>query len=84
LRAKQGALHIVFTWVVVGLAVWQLAVLLPALELDSVRELLVIVFLGVLAECLAVPFTYGRLSGAFVLVLSTFLIYGLADRKSVV
>lgn len=76
MRAKQGALHIIFTWIIVGLALWQLAVLLPALELDSVRELLVIVFLGVLAECLAVPFTYGRLSGAFVLVLSTFLIYG--------
>lgn len=76
MRAKQGALHIVFTWVVVGLAVWQLVVFLPALDLDSLRELLVIVFLGVLAECLAVPFTYGRLSGAFVLVLSTFLIYG--------
>lgn len=76
MRAKQGALHIIFTWIVVGLALWQLAVLLPALELDSVRELLLIVLLGVLAECLAVPFTYGRLSGAFVLVLSTFLIYG--------
>jgi diguanylate cyclase (GGDEF)-like protein len=76
LKAKQGALHIIFTWVVVGLAVWQLAVFLPALELDSVRELLVIVFLGVLAECLAVPFTYGRLSGAFVLVLSAYLVYG--------
>lgn len=76
MKAKQGALHIIFTWVVVGLAVWQLAVFLPALELDSVRELLVIVFLGVLAECLAVPFTYGRLSGAFVLVLSAYLVYG--------
>jgi diguanylate cyclase (GGDEF)-like protein len=76
MRAKQGALHIVYTWIVAGLAVWQLAVLLPALELDSIRELLVIVLLGVMAECLAVPFTYGRLSGAFVLVLSTFLIYG--------
>lgn len=76
MRAKQGALHIIYTWVVVGLAVWQLAVLLPALELDNVRELLAVIFLGVLAECLAVPFTYGRLSGAFVLVLSTFLIYG--------
>lgn len=76
MRARQGALHLIFTWVTVGLAVWQLALLLPAVELDNVRELLVIVFLGVLAECLAVPFTYGKLSGAFVLVLSTFLIYG--------
>src|SRR5450830_510831 len=50
--------------------------LLPALELDSVRELLAIVALGMMAECLAVPFANGKLSGAFVLVLSTFLIYG--------
>ncbi|MDD4767001.1 MAG: sensor domain-containing diguanylate cyclase [Desulfotomaculaceae bacterium] len=78
MRAKQGAFHIIFTWLVVGLAVWQLALLLPTLELDSVRELLLLIFLGVLAECLAVPFAYGRLSGAFVLILSTFLIYGLA------
>jgi len=76
LRAKQGTLHIVYTWIVAGLAVWQLAMLLPALELDSVRELLAIVALGMMAECLAVPFANGKLSGAFVLVLSTFLIYG--------
>lgn len=76
MRAKQGTFYFIFTWLVVGLAVWRLAFLLPALELDSVQELLLLVFLGVLAECLSVPFAYGRLSGAFVLVLSTFLIYG--------
>lgn len=78
MRAKRGAFYIIFTWLVVVFAVWRLAFLLPALELDSVRELLLLVFLGVLAECLAVPFAYGRLSGAFVLILSTFLIYGVA------
>lgn len=76
MRAKRGILHIIYTWLVVGLAVWQLADLFPLLELDSLRELLAIVFLGVLAECLAVPFPHGRLSGGFALILSSFLIYG--------
>jgi len=65
-----------YTWLVVGLAVWQMAGLFPALDLDRLRELLTVVFLGVLAECLAVPFPYGQLSGGFALILSSFLIYG--------
>jgi len=44
--------------------------------MDRVRELLVIVLLGVLAEWLAVPFPYGQLSGGFVLILSTYAILG--------
>lgn len=55
---------------------WQLAGLFPVLELDGSRELLTVVFLGVLAECLAVPFPHGQLSGGFALILSSFLIYG--------
>ncbi|MEG3072207.1 MAG: sensor domain-containing diguanylate cyclase [Candidatus Syntrophopropionicum ammoniitolerans] len=78
MRAKQRAYHTILTLLVVGLAVWRLIFLLPALDLDSVRELLLLVFLGVLAECLSVPFAYGRLSGTFVLILSTFFIYGAA------
>ena len=78
MRAKQRAYHTILALLVVGLAVWRLVFLLPALDLDSVRELLLLVFLGVLAECLSVPFAYGRLSGAFVLILSTFFIYGAA------
>ena len=69
-------MHIIYTWLIVGLAVWQLTSLFPVLELDSSRELLTVVFLGVLAECLAVPFPHGQLSGGFALILSSFLIYG--------
>lgn len=76
MRAKQGILHIFYTWLVVGLATWQLYLLFPALELDRGRELLVVVFLGVLAEWLSVAFPRGQLSGSFALVLSTFFIYG--------
>ncbi|NLI13095.1 sensor domain-containing diguanylate cyclase [Pelotomaculum propionicicum] len=76
MRSRQGAVHVIYSWLVVGLAVWQLAGLFPALELDSLRELLTVVFLGVLAECLAVPFPHGQLSGGFALILSSFLIYG--------
>ncbi len=76
MRANRGIIHILYTWTIVGLAVWQLSLFFPALELDKARELLAIVFLGVLAEWLAVSFPHGQLSGGFALVLSTFLIYG--------
>jgi len=77
LRLK-GFVHILYIWLVVGLAAWQLYLLIPALDMDKVRELLAIVFLGVLAEWLAVPFPHGQLSGGFALILSTYLVFGLA------
>ncbi len=76
MKAKQGFVHIIYTWLIVGLAIWQLAMLFPALDLDKVKELLPFIVLGIMAEWLAVPFPYGRLSGGFALVLSAFLIYG--------
>lgn len=78
MRAKEGILHIFYTWLIVGLAVWQLSRFFPALDLNKGRELLVIVSLGVTAEWLAVSFPHGQLSGSFALVLSSFLIYGQA------
>jgi len=76
LRSKQSIGHIFYTWFVVGLATWQLYLLFPALDIDRCRELLSIVFLGILAEWLAVSFPHGQLSGNFALVLSVFLIFG--------
>lgn len=76
MRPKEGFLHFFYTWLVVGLAVWQVVELFPALDMDLLRELLVVVALGVLAEWLAVSFPHGQLSGGFALVLSTFLVYG--------
>jgi len=76
LRSKQSIGHIFYTWLVVGLAAWQLCLLFPALDVDRGRELLSFVFLGILAEWLAVSFPHGQLSGNFTLVLSTFLIFG--------
>lgn len=72
----KGSVHILYIWLVVGLAAWQLYLLIPALDMDQVRELLSIVLLGVLAEWLAVSFPHGQLSGSFALVLSTYLIFG--------
>lgn len=69
-------LHILYVWLVVGLAGWQLYLLLPALDMDQVRLLLAIVLLGVLAEWLAVSFPYGQLSGVFSLVLASYFIFG--------
>jgi len=75
LRPK-GFVHILYIWLVVGLAAWQLYRLIPALDMDRVREMMTIVFLGVLAESLAVSFPHGQLSGSFALILSTYLIFG--------
>jgi hypothetical protein len=76
LREKRGTAHILYVWLVLGLAAWQLTLLFPELELDKARELLLIILLGVLAEWLAAPFPHGQLSGSYILVLSVFLIHG--------
>ncbi len=76
MRPKEGFFHFTTSWLVVILAVWQLCRLFPSLDLDQTGELLVIVFLGVLAELLAVSFPHGQLSGSFTLIIATFLIYG--------
>lgn len=72
----KGLLQILYVGLVAGLAGWQLYLLIPALDMDHIRELLAIILLGVLAEWLAVPFPNGQLSGGFILVLSTYLIFG--------
>lgn len=73
-----GFIHILYVWLIVGLSAWQLHLLIPALDVDRVRELITIVFLGVLAEWLAVPYPYGRLSGGFALLFTTYLVFGQA------
>lgn len=78
MRPKEGYLHFMYIWLVVGLAVWQLTRLFPGLDMDLARELMIVVALGVLAEWLAVSYPHGQLSGSFILVISTFLIYGQA------
>jgi len=78
LRAKRGSLHIFYTWLVVVLAVWQLYLLFPALDLDRGRDLAAVILLWILAEWFSVPIPYGRLSGGFALILSAFMIYGAA------
>jgi len=74
---KRSIPHIFYTWLIIGLAFWQLSLLFPALDLDHGRELLAIVLMGVLAEWLVVSLPHGQLSGGFALILATFLIYGL-------
>lgn len=76
MRPKEGTFHFTISWTVVILAVWLLSRLFTSLDLDQTGELLVIVFLGVLAEWLAVSFPHGQLSGSFTLIIATFLIFG--------
>lgn len=67
---------VIYTWLVVGMAVRQLYLLFPALDLDRGRILLAVVCLGALAEWVAVPLPQGRVSGGYALVLSTFVVFG--------
>ncbi|MDD3653538.1 MAG: sensor domain-containing diguanylate cyclase [Desulfotomaculaceae bacterium] len=76
MQLRQNFTHIFYTWLVVALAIWQLCLLFPALDMDRGRDLICIVFLGMLAEWLAVALPHGQFSVNFALVLSTFLIFG--------
>lgn len=76
MRSRQNFMHIIYTWLVVALAIWQLYLLFPSLDLDRGRDLICLIFLGMLAEWLAVTFPQGQLSANFALVLCTFLIFG--------
>ena len=69
-------LQVLYAGIIAGLAGWQLYQLFFFLDMDRVRELLVIVVLGIMAEWLAVPFPYGQLSGGFALILATYALFG--------
>ncbi|WP_066633647.1 GGDEF domain-containing protein [Desulfolucanica intricata] len=78
MRVKRGLTHILYTWLVIFLAIYFLGDLLPQIDLDFVREILIMLALGILAEWVAVTFPQGQLSAGFAVVLSTFMIYGTA------
>lgn len=61
------------------MAVRQLYLLFPALDMDRGRVLLAVICLGALAEWVAVPLPQGRVSGGYALVLSTFIVFGPAS-----
>ena len=69
-------LQVLYAGIIAGLAGWQLYQLFFFLDMDRVRELLVLVVLGIMAEWLAVPFPYGQLSGGFALILATYSLFG--------
>ena len=69
-------LQILYAGIVAGLAGWQLYQLFFFLDMDRVRELLVIIALGIVAEWLAAPFPYGQLSGGFALILAAYALFG--------
>lgn len=76
--SRSRSLHVLYTWLVILTGFGFLAVLFRFLNLDLGREFVIMIALGVLAEWLGVPFPLGRLSGGFAVVLSSYLIYGLA------
>lgn len=73
---RRSILHSAYTWCILLLAFWLLSYVLPEVNLDLGRELLIIAGLAVLAEWFTVTFPQGRLSGGFAVVLSSFIIFG--------
>ena len=71
-------LRMLYMGAIILLAIWQLYLLVPELDLDRVRDLLVLVFLGILAQWLAVSFPHGQMSGGFALILAAFVLFNSA------
>jgi len=76
--SRSRSWHILFTWLVILPGIGFLAGYFRFLDLDLSREFLIMIALGILAEWLGVSFPQGQLSGGFAVVLSSYLIYGLA------
>ncbi|OAT80235.1 GGDEF domain-containing protein [Desulfotomaculum copahuensis] len=76
MRGGRSVIHITYTWLVIALGAWVMVRMFSQLDLDQGRELLLLAFLGVLAEWLAVTFPQGQLSAGFTVVLATYLVFG--------
>jgi len=76
LKIQRGLPHIFYTWLVIGCAVYFLGNYFSEINLDLIREILIMLVLGILAECVAVTFPHGQLSAGFAVVFSAFIIYG--------
>jgi len=74
MRGRRG--NLLYAWLVILLGWAILAGLFGQMDLDKVREFLLLIALGVLAEWLAVSFPQGQLSGGFAVVLFSYLTYG--------
>ena len=75
-KIKRGFPHILYNWLVIGCSIYFLGSFFSEINLDLIRELLIILVLGILAECVAVTFPQGQLSASFAVVFSAFIIYG--------
>ncbi|ACV64672.1 diguanylate cyclase with GAF sensor [Desulfofarcimen acetoxidans DSM 771] len=76
MKMKRGLAHIFYTWLVIGCAGYFLKTYFYKINQDLINELLIMLFLGILAECVAVTFPQGQLSAGFAVVLAAFVIYG--------
>ncbi|RYD07080.1 hypothetical protein N752_00425 [Desulforamulus aquiferis] len=74
--ARQGGLSLLYTWTIILLGFAWLYKIFPSLNFDSAGILVTLIVLGILAEWLAVPFPQGYLSGGYVVVLATQLLFG--------
>ena len=76
MKTKRGIHHVLYTWLVIGCAVYFLGDYFLEINLDLIREILIMLVLGILAELVAVTFPQGQLSAGFAVVFATFIIYG--------
>lgn len=73
---KQSGLGLLYTWTIILLGFTWLWMIFPQLNLDQAGLLAVFLVMGILAEWTAVPFPQGYLSGGYVVVLATQLVFG--------
>ncbi|HZK18718.1 MAG TPA: diguanylate cyclase [Clostridia bacterium] len=75
-KKRTGAFYVIYIWLVIVLGIWYMVGLFPLLDLTLWKELAVFVLLGVLADYLVVVLPHGQLSGAFAVILASYIIYG--------
>ncbi len=74
--SRQRGLTLLYTWTIILLGFGWLWKTFPQLNFDHGGTLAALVILGVLSEWMAVPFSQGYLSGSYVIVLATQMIFG--------
>jgi len=75
MNSARSFFQLLYMGGVILVAIWQLYWLIPGIDMDRVQELMVLVFLGILAQWFAVSFPHGQMSGGFALILATFMLF---------
>lgn len=76
MSAVRTCMKIIYACLVILAGIFLLVYCFPGLDLDKIKEYLLLILLGILSQWLAVSFPLGRLSAGFAIVMFCMLIYG--------